>query len=179
MVFPRKPVTKLTGQLSLTEILLYSEHYLSYGKSVGYAIVQIKSSTLFSGYLQSVSRTPLFFLLDEENRPYMANIVRKRISSFRPFLRRNPSDRSTPISLAPPQAGSPCVLACACLFRTGCPSAKFLPDYFSGRAFVHGIPLYLLCVYPFHYIPSAELMFDMETIAASGFQSSLQVDQPG
>ena len=54
--------------------------------------MQIKSSTLFSGYLQSREPNTAFFLLDEENRPYMANIVLQKdfifpaVSQEKPFL---------------------------------------------------------------------------------------------
>ena len=153
------------SQNSLDNYLSQKFYYIQnitspYGKSVGYAIVQIKSSTLFSGYLQSREPNTAFFLLDEENRPYMANIVLQKdfvfpaVSQEKPFL-----DRSTLYLTGSSPSRLPLRFGLACFFRTGCPSAKFLPDYFSGRAFVHGIPLYLLCVYPFHYIPSAELCF--------------------
>lgn len=173
------------SQNSLDNYLSQKFYYIQnitspYGKSVGYAIVQIKSSTLFSGYLQSREPNTAFFLLDEENRPYMANIVLQKdfifpaVSQEKPFLDRStlyltgssPSRLPLRFGLALASSEQDVLLQNSFLtiFLVGLLSMVFL---FIFYAFIRSITSRL-----------QSYASDMETIAASGFQSSLQVDQP-
>ena len=46
-----------------------------YGRRVGYVVAKVRSAALFQEFLDCQDARRAFFLLDEENRPYMSNVV--------------------------------------------------------------------------------------------------------
>lgn len=45
-----------------------------YGRRAGYAVAKVQASALFGDFLKSKDTQRIFFLLNEENRPYMSNV---------------------------------------------------------------------------------------------------------
>lgn len=148
-----------------------------YGRRVGYVVAKVRSAALFQEFLTSQDTRRAFFLLDEENRPYMSNIILEEGFVFpsEPEVFHN---RQQVLYLSSPASRLPLRLGLAF------PSSDrqlLLENSFVIILAVLAVSLLFLSgfYYLLHVIVVRLRVYahDMERIAASGFNSRLRISR--
>lgn len=148
-----------------------------YGRQVGYVVAKVRSSTLFEEFLSSEDTQRAFFLLDEENRPYMSNVALEEGFVF-------PAE--TEASGGPRQALYLNTRASRLPLRLGLAFSPANRRDLLDRSFAAVLAVLAvsaLFLFGFYYILRAvaarlrAYARDMERIAASGFHGRLDVSR--
>lgn len=148
-----------------------------YGRRVGYVVAKVRSAALFQEFLTSQDTRRAFFLLDEENRPYMSNIILEEGFVFpsEPEVFHN---RQQVLYLSSPASRLPLRLGLA---FSSSDRQLLLENSFVIILAVLAVSLLFLSgfYYLLHVIVVRLRVYahDMERIAASGFNSRLRISR--
>lgn len=148
-----------------------------YGRRVGYVVAKVRSAALFQEFLTSQDTRRAFFLLDEENRPYMSNIILEEGFVFpsEPEVFHN---RQQVLYLSSPASRLPLGLGLA---FSSSDRQLLLENSFVIILAVLAVSLLFLSgfYYLLHVIVVRLRVYahDMERIAASGFNSRLRISR--
>lgn len=148
-----------------------------YGRRVGYVVAKVRSAALFQEFLTSQDTRRAFFLLDEENRPYMSNIILEEGFVFpsEPEVFHN---RQQVLYLSSPSSRLPLRLGLA---FSSSDRQLLLENSFVIILAVLAVSLLFLSgfYYLLHVIVVRLRVYahDMERIAASGFNSRLRISR--
>lgn len=148
-----------------------------YGRRVGYVVAKVRSAALFQEFLTSQDTRRAFFLLDEENRPYMSNVILEEGFVFpsEPEVFHN---RQQVLYLSSPASRLPLRLGLA---FSSSDRQLLLENSFVIILAVLAVSLLFLSgfYYLLHVIVVRLRVYahDMERIAASGFNSRLRISR--
>lgn len=167
---------------SIEDYLRQSFYYVHivvspYGRRVGYVVAKVQSSTLFQEFLTSPDTNRAFFLLDEENRPYMSNVTlgedfvfpssQDTLHKWRPVLYLCSETQRLPLKLGLAFSSSDRRLLLAGSFMSISVVVILSVLFLSVFYFLLHILIVRLRTYA----------YDMERIAASGFHGRLEVSR--
>lgn len=148
-----------------------------YGRRVGYVAAKVQSDALFREFLASQDVQRAFFLLDEENRPYMSNVVLEEGFVFpkepQPLWGRQPV-----VYLSSPAGRLPLRLGLA--FSSSSRQILLENSFVTILAVLVISILFLLSFYYLLHIIVQRLRayaYDMEGIAAAGFSGKLKISR--